>query len=63
MHTQIMKIYQKIIDFTGMEFHPENHPSNRLRQRSAAYRSRRTIGITNNVARNVRSIFQTLFGF
>ena len=57
-----MKVYQKIIDFTGMEFQRENHPSSRLRERSADYKSRKASG-NNNVARNVRNIFQSFLGF
>ncbi|MFA5009996.1 MAG: hypothetical protein WC553_02040 [Patescibacteria group bacterium] len=52
----------KVIDFTGMEFRRETHPNSRLRKRSAVYRTRQT-GNTNNVAQNVRSIFQSLLGF
>lgn len=57
-----MKVYQKIIDFTGMEFHRENHPSSRLRERSADYRLKKA-ATGNNVARNVKSIFQSFLGF
>lgn len=63
MLTQIMKILknQKIINFSGMEFCREKHPSARLRQRSATYRIRQ--GASANVAKNVRGIFQNLLGF
>ena len=53
----------KVIDFTGMEFKRETHPSSRLRQRSEVYRTKRGSNTSNNVAKNVRNIFQSLLGF
>ncbi len=49
-----------VIDFQGMRFRTERFASDKLRKRAKAYRAKNQ---HNYVAKNVRGIFDQIFGF